>query len=77
MRWARRGSAPCRKARPGVLFMELKGWWGRCRKAQKFTNWKHSSLMGDLVRLFKKKPTSFHNEAGIINKPKKLHYKSM
>lgn len=27
MRWARRGSAPCRKARPGVLFMELKGWW--------------------------------------------------
>lgn len=34
MRWARRGSAPCRKARPGVLFMELKGWWGRCRKAQ-------------------------------------------
>ena len=33
--WARRGSAPCRKARPGVLFMELKGWWGRCRKVQK------------------------------------------
>lgn len=24
-----------------------------------------------------KKPTSFHNEAGIINKPKKVHYKSM
>lgn len=27
MRWTRRGSAPCRRAHPGVLFMELKGWW--------------------------------------------------
>lgn len=35
VRWARRGSAPCRKARPGVLFMELKGWWSNAERRKR------------------------------------------